>query len=545
MSAPDAGSASPRADSGVVAIALVAVLLVGGALLVAPPRAVPPGIPATVSPSVSAGVNSSWTNVTAGVGIAPEGRSLTQAAYSPARGAVILFGGYNGAGGNFALGDTWQFAGQRWTELSAAGGPSPRWGGAMVYDPATRSLILFGGRNVTAFFNDTWSYNATGWHRLSTPVAPTPRYDFGFVYDPALGAIVLYGGARGNVPAGTFSDFVFFNDTWTFANGIWTNITSSAGPAPVGRLVRGQMAYDAADGYIVLVGGYEYAPLGGTCGLATFSTAFGETWTFWREGGGWSQIVPNGRVPPPGIGAVWYDTGANLTLYYEGLQLGSSGSCGTSGNEVWSYGAGNWTLVTEGNISAPAPRFLPMFLDDPTERAQLEFGGEYATGTEYAAGYGNDTWLYQPTWVTIRATGLPTGAELEVRLLGQVIDSPRASLLLVEGPGDYAFHFTAIRGTASVAEVGSGSFDLGDHPTVVPVVLTPLSVPPSSTPGAGELPLGAIYEIAAGVAVGAAIGAGVVGAVAAGARRQLRREGELLVEAMTPSTDLIPPRSRP
>ncbi len=127
---------------------------------------------------------------------------MPQAAYSPALGAVILFGGYNGQGGNFAYNDTWEFVGNTWTELFPGVSPPARFGGVMVYEAEAQALILFGGRNDTGFFNDTWEYNASGWHNISSPHSPSARAWFGMSYDPALGEIALFGGGIGNVPAG-------------------------------------------------------------------------------------------------------------------------------------------------------------------------------------------------------------------------------------------------------------------------------------------------------------------------------------------------------
>jgi hypothetical protein len=490
--------------------------------------------------------NSSWQEISATVGTPPSPRSISQAAYSPALNATILFGGYYGGAGNVALGDTWEFVNNSWTELNPTVSPSPRWGATMVYDAAEKALVMFGGRDATGFYNDTWEYNVSGWHNVTTSTAPSPRYDYGMAYDAAIGAVVLYGGGIGNIPAGTFTNFVFFTDTWTYRGGQWTNVTASAGSGPVGRLIRGQMAYDAADGYVLLAGGYSYVPLGTEtgCGYVVFEQPWGATWEF--AGGRWSEVTSPGSSPPVGMGVIWFDTEANETLYYEGMWLDSAGQCDVSGNQVWSYSAGAWTLVTEGNISAPPPREQPIFVDDQGDHEQLEFGGELAsTASEYSATYLNDAWTYQPTWVTFEQEGLPSGAEWEVTIGGAVGTSSGAPILFVEAPGRYSYD-AAVSVSHSELAGGLGTFSLVHGPAVV--LLTyhiPASEWPRPTPAVPPSFPGAL---ASGV-VGAAVGTvGVVLWVLTATVRQRarwRREGEELVEAMVSKSQVDPPFRRP
>lgn len=453
---------------GLALLLLPTTLPVAHAQPVAPVTApASPAAPVQTGSNSSTNTSSSWTNISSSVGTAPSGRSLAQFAYSPALNATILFGGYNGSGGNFPLGDTWEFAGNRWTELFPALSPSPRWGATMVYDPDVQALLLFGGRNATAFFNDTWEFTASGWHQILTTSAPSPRYDYGMAFDAALGQVVLYGGGIGNNPAGTFTNFVFYTDTWTFQGTAWTNVTSSVGPGPVGRLIRDQMAYDARDGYLLVTGGYSYVPYGTEtpCGYITFNATWGQTWKL--EGTGWSEVLGATYSPPDGQGVIWYDPQANETLYYEGTWLGPADQCDVGGNVVWSYAAGNWTLVTEGNVSAPAPRQQTVFVDDLGDNEQIVFGGEMASsGSESYGVYLADTWTYQPTWVTFDQHGLPSGAHWHVTLqkFGRR-SSTGHPILFVEGPGRYSYVAEVVRSGTLLAET-SGTFLLTHRPDV-------------------------------------------------------------------------------
>ena len=51
--------------------------------------------------------------------------------------------------------------------LSPATSPRPRDGASMAYDPATGTMILFGGEANNVNLSDTWSFNGTTWIRLS------------------------------------------------------------------------------------------------------------------------------------------------------------------------------------------------------------------------------------------------------------------------------------------------------------------------------------------------------------------------------------------
>ncbi len=526
---------SPRPWIPATAVLVVAVALLAWPALLPSSAAngsAPPGSPAaTLSVATSGGNASSWQNITSTVGNSPSLRSNSQMAYSPALNETILFGGYVGIGGNAFFNDTWSFSSNHWKELFPARAPVPRSGAGLVYDPAARALVLFGGRNDTGFFNDTWEFNATGWHNVSTTVAPSPRYDFGMAYDPAVGGIVLFGGGIGNVPAGTFTNFTFYNDTWTFVNGIWKNITASAGTPPPGRLMRYQMAYDAGDGELVLTGGFMPVPYGteGPCGYQTFDPSWGTTWTFAE--GVWSEAHPAGPSPPPGMGTVWFDSEANETLYYEGM-WSRGGVCDVSGNQVWAFSAGNWTLVTEGNISAPVAREGTIFVDDVGDDEQVEFGGEIsATATEYGAGYLNDTWTYQPTWVTFHESGAPTETEWKVKIAGAANTTSSGPLVFVVAPGTYSYVAQAtVDGTEKGTE--SGSVTLAHGPIAVALVYGRLTTPPTSSfPAARSLPWELSLVVLA--AVLAALGAGALGWFGASRREaRLRSEGDELVDRM-------------
>ncbi len=326
-------------------------------------------------------VHSPWSQVSPAGRGGPSARSFYAEAYSPALGATILFGGWNPVVG--PLGDTWEFADGVWTNVTAPGGPPARWGAQLVYDAADGYLLLFGGRSVSPeVLNDTWIYDASGWHELSTTHAPPARAFASAAYDAADSEVVLFGGGVGTANSSWRLD----RDTWTFSGGEWTNITATAGTAPPGR-IQAAMTYDATDGELVLAGG---ASNGQTNPCAYTLPG---TWVF--SGGQWAELTPSGTVPPPGEGALWFDSATGTTYYYEGVQnlSSSGGSCAALVGDVYAFDAGAWKLLEAGPApGGPAARFGVEVVDDPAAHLELLFGGQGGVDGPFYA----DTWSFNP-----------------------------------------------------------------------------------------------------------------------------------------------------
>jgi hypothetical protein len=361
--------------------------------------------PANAFEVVTPAVTVPWTSLTESLASAPSMRSQYQEAYSPALGETILFGGYSPAT-QTALNDTWAFSSRGWTDVSARGSPPARFYGALVYDAADGYLVLFGGKAVangyttraSDFLNDTWIYTATGWHELFPAHAPSPRGWFAMAYDAADSEVVLFGGGIGSIR----SQFVMYDDTWTFHAGQWTNITSTAGTPPPPRVYAG-VAYDAADGYLLLVGG---ASTGELAGVACPFDLAGQ-WRF--SGGRWSGFAPTGAVPPAGSGSLWFDSTTDITYYYEGLEnlTATGGDCQSFVGDVWSYAAGAWQLLAPGGGSrGPTPRYFATIVDDAAAHVELLFGGQDG----WEGPFYDDTWVFDPNASVPAAVTLPVPA---------------------------------------------------------------------------------------------------------------------------------------
>ena len=66
-----------------------------------------------------------------------------------------------------ALNDTWEWDGRTWTRKFVLLAPPSRVGAAMVYDPARKLTLLFGGvHSIAGLYADMWAWNGTAWRQL-------------------------------------------------------------------------------------------------------------------------------------------------------------------------------------------------------------------------------------------------------------------------------------------------------------------------------------------------------------------------------------------
>jgi len=159
--------------------------------------------------------------------------------YDAALHEVILFGGNAPTDSphyaNHYDDQTWAWNGRTWTRLHPAASPSSRDSDSLVYDPASRTAIMYGGYNDTGGLGDTWSFNGTTWTRLHP--ARSPGADIPVrhaAYDSASGQLVLYGGDLGL--GGPYSQ-----STWTWSGSTWITLQPHTTAGPCGY---GAMTYD-------------------------------------------------------------------------------------------------------------------------------------------------------------------------------------------------------------------------------------------------------------------------------------------------------------
>jgi Galactose oxidase, central domain len=254
--------------------------------------------------------------------------------YDTKDGYLVLFGGIDASGD--VLGDTWTYRGGHWNLLHPTSSPPARDLAVMTFDAKDGYVLLFGGcgPGYCSALSDTWRFLNGTWTQLSPTASPAPVNGADMTYDAADGYVLLYGG---------YFNGGCYTDTWKFIAGTWTHLNTSSTPAQgCGTL----MTYDGADRYALLYGG--------CCGAGN------ETWKF--KAGQWSAVHPAALPPPLSNGGMIYDSKAHRLILF----LGDL-------NQTWAYRAGAWTNLT--SAGAPGGRAIPAFAYDPSAGAAILTGG--------------------------------------------------------------------------------------------------------------------------------------------------------------------------
>jgi hypothetical protein len=257
-----------------------------------------------------------------------------------------------------------------WSQLPNATGPPKVAAEVLVYDASDHYVLLFGGRDKWTPFNgpflgETWSFANGTWTQLHPTSSPSARGHSVAVYDAADGYVVLFGGLQqGGGPVGGGSMY----DTWTFHAGVWTKLPLTVHPS---ARYQAAMAYDTAMQRVVLFGG---------------TTGANETWQF--HAGKWTELHP--AVSPPGrrLAMMAYDPAAGAIILFGGCQ---GGGCAPMLGDTWSFAGGTWTQLHPA--TSPSPRIGSGFSYDPALGEIVLFGGENATALL------GDTWTFHNlTW---------------------------------------------------------------------------------------------------------------------------------------------------
>jgi hypothetical protein len=363
------GAVGLRWAGGTGLLAVVVLLAIPMVTATASPADV--GVRSSVGPAVVPAA--AWTQLTH-LPLAPPARQSGSMVFDPAAQEFVLFGGYTAG---TALGDTWTFANNRWTNLTGTlpSAPSARWYYGMTYDAANRLVVLFGGRNATSDMNDTWTFNGSTWTQQATAVAPPPMTTSRLIYDPMSRAVVLYGGD--SIMGGTPS---VYDQVWTYAHGAWTNITATVHGLPTNPNVLTDGVYDPAMRHIVYFGG-------GSVGVSNCSVR-GSTWTY--ANGTFRNITRLvGAAPDLAAGSrmLAYDAAIHGLVLYGGWD---GSSCAFS-NQTWEFTAGAWTQVTLAQN--PGPLWDGDFATDTATDNVVLFGGNTAP---YTNSQSTETWRFTP-----------------------------------------------------------------------------------------------------------------------------------------------------
>ena len=213
--------------------------------------------------------------------------------------------------------------------LSRECGPScpPRPMG-LTYDGASGQVLLVGlgpgGSNPQL---QTWTWDGSNWQRLSTSNSPTLDGVTAMAYDPADGSVVLVG-YTGNG-----------SQTWTWNGTTWAQQQPTASPPPI---FSSSIAYDPSQQDLVL--------FGGSPGDAP---SLGDTWLW--DGSNWTKAKPQGGSPGPRqLAAMAYDPSLNGVLLFGGVgrHLGA-GNQVVAYHDTWLWNGARWQLEDRGGSGGP------------------------------------------------------------------------------------------------------------------------------------------------------------------------------------------------
>ncbi len=290
----------------------------------------------------------------------PSGRVGHATAYDAARAVTVVFGGLNASGG---LADTWEWDGSGWrdrTPADPASSPSAR-RSAMAYDPERGVVVLFGGSDDQnhVYVDDTWEWDGLTWTRRcdgeppedTCASVPNARFMHAMAYDPVRRVVVLFGG-----------DWIedghhYLQDTWEWDGVAWTEVTP-ADPGPSARSGHA-LVTDTGRGRLVLVGGWPYSD----------PDAYALTWAWDGWARAWSQV-------PAAVEPSWRRWSG---LAYDPLLARVILFGGDDGDELqdtWELdpALGIWTEVPSTS-PAPMARNEPSLVFDAAREQVVLFGG--------------------------------------------------------------------------------------------------------------------------------------------------------------------------
>lgn len=210
-------------------------------------------------------------------------------------------------------------------------------------------------------------------------------YDFEMTYDAADGYVVLLGApAAANGGLGP-------TEMWKFQAGTWSPLHPNKIPM---NCPGSAFAYDDTDGYVLYLG----APNWGYAGAIKCTTA-NQTWSY--VGGTWTHLHPAATPGGRYGAAIANDTSDGYVLLFGG----STPKCLC--NDTWTYKGGNWTQLKLA--VAPSPREEAGMAFDTADGYVLLFGG--VNGVLGPPGL-NDSWTYHAgKWKSLRIAHSPPGPE--------------------------------------------------------------------------------------------------------------------------------------
>jgi len=214
------------------------------------------------------------------------------------------------------------------------------------------------------------------WNLITSrpPTNPSARSFSTMAYDPVLGGELVFGGTASGTPQ---------KDTYTFINGVWTQITKNLTVSPEARS-GASLVWDDFDQEMVLFGGQTAK------GFAA------NTWIF-NATGWWNVTSASTSFPSArGYSSAFYDpTIQKVVLFGGACKCGPKLAPWWTFNDTWEFQGGTWT-----NVSATINETMPPMEGGYAAWDPVDLEGILYGGTSSASGCVN----YNRTW-TWNGTG--------------------------------------------------------------------------------------------------------------------------------------------
>lgn len=320
----------------------------------------------------------------------PSARWGAYLAYDAARQTAIMFGGTSCTSQSCStVNETWKWDGVSWTQLFPAHSPPPKADASMAYDPATQTIVLFGGSETTSrpgctrganctTYNDTWTWNGSDWTQLTVKTSPPPRTGAAMGYNPSTAQFILFGGTQaqgdnGNCPYG---------DTWSWNGVTWAKVSLKVLPPGRGDA---SFTYDGAQKQMVLFGGNGGIAANGCAAPGPLN----DTWTFTSS---WTAHHLTTSPPARQQAGFDYDAFLGSSILWGGIGSAGVGSAGYLG-DTWLWSGVTW--IQQAPASSPRPMYAPAYAYDPATQRITLFGGSYNDPSKLnGGGSNNETWTY-------------------------------------------------------------------------------------------------------------------------------------------------------
>lgn len=175
---------------------------------------------------------------------APSPRFLYGMAYDSSRNVAVLFGGRDNTGAN---NETWEFNGITWNQVTTLNAPAPREEMGMVFDASRNRTVVFGGcdEGIAAIYGDTWEYNGSDWVNVTPAGSPTARFRGMMEYDSDRSRTVFFGGFDGTQQR---------TETYEYGGDQWVQIPTGI-DVPT-SLTEMAAAYDPSQGKLRMFAGF-------------------------------------------------------------------------------------------------------------------------------------------------------------------------------------------------------------------------------------------------------------------------------------------------